>query len=396
MDSCEFAPLPVQASLAELAVQAGRAGSPVRQALTQDLARSSGLPPWAIERMVVQFAHGWRPAAVRRAALLAREAGARRAVAQVAVIAPANVPAAAWQAVLEPLLAGSRVRVRPSRREPKAVQNLLLALQIVAPWLADRCQVSQPTSPEATDWQTWLAGVATLTAQGSNPAMAAITQLAHAAGFAGTLRLHGERHSLAVIDAAAWRAHGPRLARQLAADTLEVDGRGCMSLRSVAWLGCRGDELTAVHAGLAGALDRLTRRWPAGQRTPGGQAARAYQLQTLRTVADLGAPVVVSGYGDDWLATARDRAALTGVWPGPGGRCLAGLAFADQTDLCSALQGWRGQIATVATTLVGRDRWELREALGGPRLCRPGQMQAPRPDQVHDGWSPLQGFYLVD
>ncbi|MBI5609555.1 MAG: hypothetical protein HY902_11840 [Deltaproteobacteria bacterium] len=396
MDPCEFAPLSTQAALSELAIQAGRAGSAVHTALADGLAPGSGLQPWAIAQMLAQFARGWRPNRLRRAVAFARAAGARRAVAEVAVIAPANVPAAAWQAVLEPLLAGSRVRVRPSRREPRAVYNLVRALQIVAPDLAERCLISQPTSPHATDWQTWLAGVATLTAQGSDAAMRAVAEVARTAGFAGTLRLHGEMRSLAVIDAAAWRAHGPRLARQLAADALEVDGRGCMSLRTVCWLGFGPAELAEAHALLARALAELARHWPAGGSTDTGLAARTYQLQTLQAVAAVGAPLHLSARSDGWLATAGDRAALAGVWPGPGGRCLVGLSFADSADLRSTLEDWRGQISTAATTLIGRDRAQLKDWLGGPRLCRPGQMQAPRPDQVHDGWAPLQGFYMSD
>ncbi len=391
-----FAPLRCSDGIIALAEQAGRPDSPVHRALGEQLADGAALADAAVNRMIAQFANGWTRAAVLGAVTVARRCGASAAVPHVAVIAPANVPAAGWQAVLEPLLAGCEVVVRPSRREPQGIHNLLRALEIIDPWLASRCHIGGPTTHADADWQAWLAGAGTLTAQGSGAAMQAVQAQVAKAGWTGTLRLHGEMHSIAVIDASRWRARGAEIARLLANDALEVDGRGCMSLRTLLWLGLNASELPAAHRLLAHALQRAAKRWPPGASAASAAPQQHYALQTLETLRDLGAQLHLDKRADGWLASASAPHLLQTVWPGPGARALVAVSLADSSSLESILAPWRGQVSTVATTLRGKDQQALIDLLGNPRTCRPGQMQAPRPDQVHDGWAPLQGFYTVD
>lgn len=380
------------AAITALCAEARRPGSATSDTLTQGLAASSGLHPHVIAAMIAQFGRGWHGAAIARALRAARLRGEPAPAGRVAVVAPANVPAAAWQAMLEPLLAGNRVRVRPSAREPLAVHNLLAALRAIDAAVADRVELAPSSHADRAAWQRFLSDAQVLTLQGDDTAVAAVRRLVGELGFGGQLRLHGEARSVAVIDAIAWRAHGQRTARALARDALQVDGRGCMSLRSVLFVGLAPGELHAAHRLVADALGRAARALPPGTVPPSISARVAWLAETLDAEVGAVPGLLLARRQDGWLATAPAAADLGEAWPGPGARCLTAVNVADIPAAAALLARLGAPLSTLAWAGAPDQRQRLTQLLGPVRICAPGQMQAPRPDDLHDGWLPLQGF----
>jgi len=368
--------------------------SPVRAALLQGLAETSGLHPTSLHRLTDLFAAAWsRPDLDRLWQRgLGHLDGGFAPLGTVGVVAPGNLPVATWQAMLEPLLCGNRVRVRPGSGDPLAPGNLRAALAMVAPDLAAAIEVVAFDHNDRAGWQAMCKGLDALTVQGSDAAVAAVLQRCGEVGFVGRLRSHGHLQSLALVTAAAfadaekWRA----VAQGLAHDALLADGRGCMALRAVLVLGEHDPaRWLAAHEDLASALATVAVALPAGQGAPRPAQVLARETAAFAAATEPNSAAFTAG-GDWWLGSSW---APGGLQPeaGPGGRGLV-LRSTAGADF-SALQG------TVSTVALARPE---TEALPGAltnlrphRLCRPGAMQAPPADRAPDGHLPLLAFVRV-
>jgi hypothetical protein len=301
---------------------------------------------------------------------------------------------AAWQAVIEPLLAGNAVRVRPSTRDGVALPNFVAALRAVAPAVAERITLWSLPHSDPDGWQPFLDGVGCLAIHGSDAAATAILGHAAAAGYAGRVRIHGSRRSLAVVDAATWHRAPQVWAQRLARDALAVDGRGCMSLGTVIWLGLDTDGLAQAHALLAAAIAQQAVRWPPGSRDVAVSAPLTYLGETLAVEAACARGAMwFSGRDDGWLATAADVAALGEAWPGPAHRCVVATAGSsvDAVLACCARGGPWSSLAWAGPAALGAS---IQRALGVPRRCAVGSLQSPRADRAADGFRPGEGMRI--
>lgn len=390
--------IPVAATLAldclsHLAGQLQTPGSQAQRQLLAGLEQESGLQPASLDRLITLFARGY--AAPRLQAVLRRACavGPWLPVGSVAVVAPGNLPVAAWQAVIEPLLAGNQVRVRPSHGHGQAVVNLQRALEAIDRRVAEQLTVLAFEREDLHGWQTLLNRAHCLAIHGSDEAVQAVLGRAAAMGWSGRLRVQGEMRSLAILDAAQWRLHPARLVRRLAEDALLADGRGCMSLRTVVAVGLAPPEALELHAALQRALEQAAKRWPAGRAGSATTRQRQLSAETIEMQHFLsGGALVVAQRPDGWLATSSQPHWLGESWPGPGGRDLVLWTAADWGEVRLHLQPWRGRISTLAVAADPAEVKKIQEDLLISRLCRPGQMQAPRADRSVDGHAPLEGM----
>jgi hypothetical protein len=370
---------PVEA-VAELAGGVAHHAAPLRRQLTDGIAASSGLHPTSVERLTTLWAEAWRAPGPQR---LVRQMSAGFPVGRVAVVAPGNLCVATWSAIAEPLVAGNVVRVRPGSGDPLAAERWRAALAELSPEVAQRIEIDAFGRGDLGRWRHFLQDVDALVVYGGDAAVAALWQIAGEAGFAGRLRGHGDRRALSVLH------HPDELlaqASQLAHDALLADGRGCLSLRTV-WL--VGDWSRAVwqslHAALAQALHDGAHSLPAGQLSAQVRAACAASEAGHAFAAALGR-CWLHRSPDAWLATypSPDGA----VWGNVGrGLVLAGVP--DEALLGQWLKPWRGRLSAMA----GSPGPALLQALAVPKVCAPGQLQAPRAEAGLDGQPPLAGLW---
>jgi hypothetical protein len=392
---------PISAAARALSQVAARGlvqGDPVRAALLNGLAETSGLHPTSLERLLDLWAAAWCEEGVL--ACLRRGTGNAatwRPVGQAAVVAPGNLPVATWQAVAEPLIAGNRVRVRPGSGDPRAPGNLADALRIVDPTVAERIEVAAFERGDDTAWRGFLMGAQALAIYGGDDAVAGVLQRAGRAGFAGSVRAHGDLQSCAVVLADVDARTRREQALALAHDALLADGRGCMSLRTVLALG-DARLAAAWHADLAQALGETAARFPAGRLDPRWQVKGAMAAEE-HAFAAAGDPLRAVARGDGWwLASRWDREALAGTAHaalGPGGRGLEFEAVEGLEQLERRLSGRAGRLSTVALAVPQAQRpptLQVLERLGVHRVCGLGRMQAPPADRAPDGHVPLALF----
>lgn len=380
-------------ALGRLAQEAARPDSQVRRILSRGLAQDSGLHPSSLAKLIDFFAQGYQPARLQRALQRAGRGGTWQPLGDVAVVAPGNLPVAAWQAAIEPLLAGNRVRLRPSRAHAIAAENLRDALADCDLRVAERLQVVDFDHGDQRGWASLLDGCAALAVHGSDQTAAAVLGQAAAIGWSGRLRVHGEMRSLALVDAQGLRKGGKGLLRRIADDALLGDGRGCMSLRTLVAVGLDRRAWQALHGDLHAALVEAQQRWPAGGGDRSGAGGRQLRRESLELQEILSnGQLLFSPRSDGWLASSGDPQWLGEQWPGPGGRDLVLWAAGDWPEVRRRWQPWRGRVSTVAVA-ADLDQVSLfQDEIAVPRLCRPGQMQAPRADRSADGFAPLEGL----
>ena len=379
--------------LSTLAEELRQPASGTRDQLLAGLAHDSGLHPTSLDRLVSDFASGYRELYLKNALSRAVAVGRWQPVGTVAVVAPGNLPVAAWQAAIEPLLAGNRVKVRASKGHTQALLNLQGALIAIDPQVGELLTVLDFDRDDAKGWRALVNSAQCLAIHGSDAAVTAVLGRAAVAGWSGRLRAQGEMRSLAVVDAETWQRQGPRLLRQLADDALLADGRGCMSLRTVVTVGFGPLQVRDFHSQLQRALLRAAQRWPAGPAGSETALRRQWSGQTLEMQQLLSnGALLVDARADGWLACSTDPRWLGDSWPGPGGRDLVLWTATDWSDLTHHLAPWRGRLSTLAVAADPKQALILQDELVISRLCRPGQMQAPRADRSADGHAPLEGM----
>jgi len=390
--------------IGKLAVRVGDHADPLRAVLLAGIAETSGLHPSSLERLCDLWAQAWMPSGPEhlwQRGLGHVAPGSFAPLDTVAVVAPGNLCVATWQAVLEPLLAGCRVRVRAGSGDPLAAQNLAAALALLDPDLAARIETATFDRADPIGWSRWLEGVQALAIYGGDRAVAGVLQLAGEAGYVGRVRCHGEMQSFAVVATESLNDAG--LLHALAHDALIADGRGCMSLRLVVLVG----ELTStqqreVHDRLATALADVALQLPAGAIAPRWRAAQVLSGDAFEFAAALGHVDFTRG-NDWWLASQWRPCGDRGFFApdssdlGPGARALIVRAAPDWPALIALLAPMRGRLSSAAVfapAALDAARAACAE-LGVHRTCAPGQLQAPPADRAPDGYLPLIDFVRV-
>ena len=169
--------------------------------------------------------------------------------------------------------------------------------------------------------------------------------------------LHGHRVSFAIV-----AGSSPELARALARDAALYDGAGCMSPAAVFCLG----DAEALAAHLAAAMSDAQERWPRGEVDPAVGPR-------WRTRVGLARILGTSHEGPSWAVP------------------LLPLEHAEASVLPRMLQvhavGGLEQLAPLAELPLSSLATDLPIApeLPFPRVCAPGELQAPRTNRHHDG-----------
>ena len=386
-------------SIARLTARVMDPEDPVRATLLHGVAATSGLAPTSLERLVAMWAGAWQRVDLERALRrgLGPHPGAFRPVGRVAIVAPGNLCVASWQAMLEALLVGNHVSVRPGSGDPLSPGNLQKALELVDVELAARISLVRHDRHDEAAWRAWLHQADALTVFGGKSAVSGMLRIAGASGFAGRIRLHGHYTSFGVLDVAlieddvSLRA----LVQAWAVDTLLADGRGCMSLRAL-WLVGQVEPAMRlqVREALRWAMTRVAETLPPGRVDPAWAAEAALR-------SDMHAFLAATS-DDAWIE--RDATwAVLGSAGGPaagqeafgtGARTLMVYEAVDAADLVAQLTPWRGHLST-ASLAVDADAHGILDALEGlgvHRTCQPGAMQAPRADRAPDGHLPFTGL----
>lgn len=386
-------------AISELTSRAADPLDPLRAELIAGIAASAGLHPASLDRLVAMWSAGWQRPDLERAYRrgLGAHPGAFRPIGTVAIVAPGNLCVATWQAIVEALLAGNHVSVRPGSGDPLAAANFKAALQRIDPGLANRLSIQQFERGDVTAWLRWLVAADAVVVYGGDAAIAAILQLASEAGYTGRLRLHGHYQSIGLLTSEL--LGDPDALRMAiagwAVDALLADGRGCMSLRALWWVGVLdAAKRAALRVAFAEAFARAAQLFPAGQLAPAWQATARLEAEAHAFVA--------AQRDDRWLEQGDGWTILGSHGPipagaralGPGARTLAVYEAQDARDLQKQLMPWRGKLSTASVSLDADHDGVLGalDRLGVHRTCQPGAMQAPRADRAPDGHMPFAGL----
>lgn len=374
-------------------------GDPVRVRLLDGVAQTSGLSEASLDRLVAMWADAWQRTDLDRALRrgLGQHPGAFRPVGRVGIVAPGNLCVATWQAILEALLVGNSVSVRPGSGDPQSPENLQQALALVDPQLAARIQIVRHDRADEAAWLSWLGRCDALSIYGGKAAISGLLRLAGLSGFAGRVRVHGHYTSFGVLDVdliedeVSLRA----IAQAWAVDALLADGRGCMSLRALWLVGPLEPPMRErVREALRWAMTRVALALPPGRLAPEWLAEAALEVET-HAFAAANDPRHWVERGEDWAVLGvaggpdprRDA-------PGPGARVLSVYEARDATELIAHLRPWQGGLST-ASVALDADSYGILDALEGMavhRTCQPGSMQAPRADRAPDGHLPFTGL----
>lgn len=352
--------------------------TPRHEAVAQFVAALPALPdlplgepplhPRTARALALEFGRGWsRRNLAKRGATLAGQAQT------VAVIAPGNLFVGAWQAALAPWMAGHTVRVRGSRRDGGAVGWMLQQLR---PFVGAEPLPDQVAIDHGDDhaWRQFLnADVAAV--WGSDATVATVHALAARLGCAPQFDDHGATRAVAVAQIGGATAHQlDRIMRGLARDALHGDGRGCLALGAVVWLGANASDLNNLHDRLHQALRKTALALPAGNTEVPFIQNLEMQGESLQLAASLAPDVHCARRRDGWLATAP-LAVLGGLWPGPARRCVLATAAADVVEVEAALAPFVGSTSGLAVAADAATRSRLARTLRARWVCRPGQLQ---------------------
>lgn len=328
-------PLSRVRALVEGARQLQDVSSPLGRRVRDELVSSTGLTREGVE-LALESSLETAPTDAEVAALCDSVQPAQAAH----VLLSANVFVAAHRAIALALAASSRVRVRPSRREPVFARGLSEA----APGLFD---VVDELAPRAGD---------VLFGYGSDETLERVRRaLPEGVAF----RAHGSGLGVAVVSA---RHATLDTARALARDVVLFDQRGCLSPRAVAFVG--DDEAArAFAAAVAEELTGFSERVPLGILDP-DEAARVSRFRDAVTYAGL---VVSAGPG--WVGVGGDRLVAA-----PVGRNLHVFRCDDPLPHLVPLAS---SIAAVGIAAEPELDARIRAALPGARASALGHMQKP-------------------
>jgi hypothetical protein len=334
-----------------------RSGSLERRALDPPLIRLSGLSRDGLGVALDTVLGGVRKEAA--AALLARARPAPAEAGPVLAVLASNLPGLAVQPLLPALLARRPILLKSPSVEPLFAPAFLAGLVRREPRLAGALAAATWAGGDAALEAPVLARVERVLAYGDQPALDDLERRAP-----GKVVGFGPKTSLAVVGASAdLRITTEGLARDIAL----FDQRGCLSVAAIYTAGNAGE----LAERLAGELQDLARRWPAGPPAKPASAA----VQHLRLDSE------IHGL---WVSSLSLREGTVVVDPNPEFRPSPGLRtvrvhpLENLARLPSILASWRGRLQGAA--LAGEDAWALEPRLaelGFSRFAAPGELQSP-------------------
>jgi hypothetical protein len=326
-------------ALVDGAARIADATSALGRRARRELVAATGLSPENVELALAECLE----TRVTDAELTEFCAGVRAAPA-AHVLLSANVFVAAHRAVALALAASSRVKVRPSRREPVFARLLAEA----APGLFE---LVTELAPEPND---------AVFAYGADETLGRVrASLPPGVAF----HAHGSGIGVAVVDAPnATRA----AARALSLDVVPFEQRGCLSPRAVLFAGSR-DDARAFATLVAAELSALAVTVPLGALTP----HEAADQTRFRDALAYAGSVVSAGPG--WVATSDSGALVVA----PTGR---NLAVTVTSDPAAVLAPHAASIAAFGVAAHPELAARLVAALPRARASGLGAMQRPRFD----------------
>ncbi len=281
--------------------------------LTKGLARTSGIEQASVARLAELWIDSLRGDAIARWQA-AMSAGVLEPVTPVGIVAPGNLFVATWTAMLEPWLCGCEVRVRVGSGDPLAAGLLAEALD------PEGLLVRRFARDDRGAWAGFLGDLQAVAVYGGDEAVAAVRAIAADAGFAGAIRDHGHKVTIATLSADELMADAARIAH----DALLADGRGCMSLRAVLVQGEFDPDVGLADGGpWWRVFGEVAAGLPAGRVAPDLLAAIHLEAQRARMLGALGHDVRVVEVADAIvIIDRRPRARIDPVDIGPGARLL--------------------------------------------------------------------------
>ena len=368
----------------------------LRALLQADICQTSGLHPTSLQRLVELWLSGLSERALRRIVAVGQ---GRAALGTVAIVAPGNLCVATWQAMVEALVCGNRLLVRPGSGDPRAAENLRAVLAQVDRQTAERIEIEPFERSDMKAWRALLRRADGLMVFGADRSLRRVTAMAVEAGFDGPIRRHGHGVSMAILPAAIL-ADGDRLqelAPALAHDALLADGRGCLSLRAVLVEGALPPERWAEIADvLARAMATTAEQLPHGQMATDLLASRRLLIEEAEFVAATapGQAVLRHDPAAGWAVVGwPQRRELDAAALGPGARCVVMLPLAHRNALATALAPLRPWLSTLAVPRTSIGVGHVALSAGFDRVCAIGQMQAPKADRPTNGYEAGQHLW---
>ena len=365
----------------------------LRSLLEAGICDTSGLHPTSLTRLVDLWLGGLTANALGH---VAESEGGGAPLGTVAIIAPGNLCVATWQAMVEALVCGNRLLIRPGSGDPRAAENLRAVLARVSGDVAERIEILPFERDDLAAWRAMLARADGLMVYGGDGAVDQVAALAEEAGFKGPMRRHGHGVSLAILPAAilADEAQLRQLAPDLAHDALLADGRGCLSLRALLVEGAlpaeRWSEIADV---LADAMTAVAQQLPQGHIATDLLASRRLLIEEAEFVAATapGQALLRHDPAAGWAIVGwPQRRQLAPAALGPGARCLVMLPLAHRNELGAALAPMERWLSTLAVPRRSIGVGHVALSAGFDRVCAAGQMQAPKADRPTNGYRPGQ------
>lgn len=352
----------IDAVLAELA----RSDSPLRQELEARLPSETGFHPKNLQRGLALAFSRWQQQGIRP--LVENELGgtidAGRCPRTTAVIAGGAIPMPTIEAMLAPLVLGSTVAIRPSKRDRVTAAVLLDGVSEMDPLLGACLSIVGFERDDDESLAEFLEADAVI-ASGSDASIETIRQrLRPDTPFAG----YGHRLSVAIVEA-------PPTTDALAALALDMtlwDQLGCLSPVAVFALSDADDWAEGLANELAS-----QRGAPRGEVPLEAVAASRHERASAELRHAAGDDVQVRA-GANWVVVRE----ADPIWrPGPLHRFIRIHPVAGRSALAAALEPVRDHLSTVG---FGPGLDDVTSALA-PRNAALGTMQAPPLDWNHDG-----------
>jgi len=201
-----------------------------RNQISQDIADQMGLSKATVQEALQREAARWTEQRIFE--LFARETSAfeagrirPRPVSNALVITASTVPFVGLESVSAAILAGARVVVRPSSRNPLDIQMFADRLASVSVELAEQIEIFPPSASDS-DFFELVSNMDTVVVHGGHEI---VQQVRRYAGTNTRIIVYGPRWSLAALGPL--DANKPELLSGLAVDILLHDSLGCMSPR---------------------------------------------------------------------------------------------------------------------------------------------------------------------
>lgn len=298
-------------------------------------------------------------------------------------IAPGNIPALSHLPLMRSLLVKAPCLIKASSTEPVYAAAYCRSLESLHPPLAHAMAALHWKGGDDPREEAFLRAADAVVVYGGPATCRSVAARVRE----GTrLHVHGHRLGFACLGPVA-PSKAPGLAEALARDVAMFDQQACLSPHWIFVEGQSLDELLPLGQALVHALARIQLRWPRGRALDGGTELSRFHDE-LEAAELMGEPLRLLSQGrDDPYAVFLDgRLPLR---PGPGGRSIALVPYADEKSLFARLRPLAAFMQNVGLWHVDAEaRMALAEGLarlGPSRICPIGAMAYPSMAWRHDG-----------